>query len=48
MHHADEKVRRLVSRYTELCSHIGNNEGALIDDGQRYRSRIPSYPLVAV
>jgi len=37
----DEKVRRLVARCAELCSYIGNNEGALIDYGQRYRAGKP-------
>jgi len=31
-------ARRLVARCTELRSYIENNEGALIDYGQRYRA----------
>jgi len=34
----EAKARRLVARCTELRSYIQNNEGALIDYGQRYRA----------
>jgi hypothetical protein len=37
----EEKVRRLAARCTELHSYVGNNEGALIDYGQRYRASKP-------
>ena len=35
------KVGRLVAHCTELRGYIGNNEGALIDYGQRYRAGKP-------
>src|ERR671912_707168 len=35
------KAGRLAARCTELRGHIGNNEGALIDYGQRYRAGQP-------
>jgi len=38
---AEAKVGRLVARCTELRSYIENNEGALIDYGQRYRAGKP-------
>ncbi len=38
---ADAKVGRLVARCTELRSYIKNNEGALIDYGERYRAGKP-------
>jgi len=38
---AEAKVGRLVARCTELRSYIQNNEGALIDYGQRYRAGKP-------
>jgi len=37
----EAKARRLVARCTELGTYIGNNEGALIDYGQRYRAGKP-------
>ena len=37
----EAKARRLVARCTELRSYIENNEGALIDYGQRYRAGKP-------
>ena len=37
----EAKVMRLVARCTELRSYVGNNEGALIDDGQRSRTGKP-------
>jgi len=37
----EAKARRLVARCTELRAYIENNEGALIDDGQRYRAGKP-------
>ncbi len=37
----EAKAKRLVARCTELRSHIENNEGALIDYGQRYRAGKP-------
>jgi len=37
----EEKARRLVARCTELRSYIENNEGALIDYGQRHRAGKP-------
>jgi len=36
-----KKARRLVARCTELRAYIENNEGALIDYGQRYRAGKP-------
>ena len=38
---AEAKVKRLAARCAELCSYIENNEGVLIDDGQRYRAGKP-------
>jgi len=38
---AEAKVGRLVARCTELRSYIENNEGALIDYGERYRAGKP-------
>jgi len=38
---AEAKVRRLAARCTELRSYIENNEGALIDYGQRHRAGKP-------
>ena len=38
---AEAKVGRLVARCTELRSYIQNNEGVLIDYGQRYRAGKP-------
>lgn len=35
------KVRHVAARWTELRSYVGNNEGALIDFGQRYRANKP-------
>ena len=35
------KAGRLVAHCTELRGYIGNNEGALIDYGQRYRAGKP-------
>ncbi len=35
------KARRLVAHCTELRSYIENNEGVLIDYGQRYRTGKP-------
>ncbi len=37
----EAKARRLVARCTELRAYIENNEGALIDYGQRYRAGKP-------
>jgi len=37
----EAKARRLVARCTELRSYIENNEGALIDYGQRSRAGKP-------
>ncbi len=37
----EEKLRRLAARCTELHSYVENNEGALIDYGQRYRAGKP-------
>jgi len=37
----EAKTRRLVARCTERRRAIENNEGALIDDGQRYRAGKP-------
>ncbi len=37
----EAKARRLVARCTELRSYTENNEGALIDYGQRYRTGKP-------
>jgi len=37
----EAKARRLVARCTELRSYIENNEGALIDYGQRHRAGKP-------
>ena len=37
----EEKARRLTAGYTELCSYVENNQGALIDYGQRYRAAKP-------
>jgi len=37
----EAKARRLAARCTELRSYIENNEGALIDYGQRYRTGKP-------
>jgi len=37
----EAKARRLVARCTELRSYIENNESALIDYGQRYRTGKP-------
>ena len=37
----DAKVGRLVARCTELRSYIKNNEGALINYGERYRAGKP-------
>jgi len=37
----EEKARRLVARCKELRSYVENNEGALIDYGQRYRAGKP-------
>jgi hypothetical protein len=37
----EAKASRLVARCTELRSYIENNEGALIDYGQRYRAGKP-------
>ena len=37
----EARARRLVARCTELRSYIENNEGALIDYGQRYRAGKP-------
>jgi len=37
----EAKARRLVARWTELRAYIENNEGALIDYGQRYRAGKP-------
>ena len=38
---AEAKVRRLAARCAELRSYIENNEGALIDYGQRHRAGKP-------
>jgi len=38
---AEAKVGRLVARCAELRSYIENNEGALIDYGERYRAGKP-------
>ncbi len=38
---AEAKVGHLVARCTELRSYIENNEGALIDYGERYRAGKP-------
>jgi hypothetical protein len=38
---AEAKAGRLVAHCTELRAHIGNNEEALIDYGQRYRAGKP-------
>ena len=37
----DAKARRLIARCAELQAYIENNEGALIDYGQRYRAGKP-------
>jgi hypothetical protein len=37
----EAKARRLVSRCTELRAYVENNEGALIDYGQRHRAGKP-------
>lgn len=37
----EAKARRLVARCTELRAYVENNEGALIDYGQRYRAGKP-------
>ncbi len=37
----EEKARRLVARCKELRSYVENNDGALIDYGQRYRAGKP-------
>jgi hypothetical protein len=37
----EARAKRLVARCTELRSYIENNEGALIDYGQRYRTGKP-------
>ena len=37
---AEAKAGRLVAHCTELRAHIGNNEEALIDYGQRYTAWI--------
>ncbi len=37
----EAKARRLVTRCTELRAYVENNEGALIDYGQRYRAGKP-------
>ncbi len=40
----EARTKRLVARCTELRSYIDNNEGALIDYGQRYRAGKPTRP----
>ncbi len=37
----EAKAGRLVAQRTELRAYIANNEGALIDYGQRYRAGKP-------
>ncbi len=37
----EARAQRLLARCTELRSYIENNEGALIDYGQRYRTGKP-------
>jgi len=39
---AEAKARRLVARCAELRSYIENNEGPMVDDGQRHRAGKPS------